>query len=120
MNGLDQIGAPTRTRSSTTSPTADATAVTTIAAENSTSGRCHDRHGGEGHRDGANHERAGDDDGSDEGGNDAGGSDDGTGADMSPPPCMDSGTIRYLIAPLSMMEAWSARAGTAHRAKVRE
>ncbi|GGZ90750.1 hypothetical protein GCM10010344_68040 [Streptomyces bluensis] len=53
MNGLDQIGAPTSTRSSTTSPTADTTAITAIAAENSTSGRCHDRQGAADDHDGA-------------------------------------------------------------------
>ncbi len=42
LNGLAQIGAPTRTRSSTRTPTADTTARTAIAAENTTSGRCQD------------------------------------------------------------------------------
>ena len=45
LNGLAQIGTPTRTRSSTASLTADMTAIPAIATENSTSGRCQDRHG---------------------------------------------------------------------------
>ncbi|BDH12453.1 hypothetical protein HOK021_36320 [Streptomyces hygroscopicus] len=89
MNGLNQIGAPTSTRSSATSPTADTAAITTIAAENSTSGRCHDRHGAEDHHDGTDRE-------------------DGSNEDMGNP-LMDSSTICYLIAQLSMMEAKLAR-----------
>ncbi|CAM5290509.1 hypothetical protein SGRI78S_00326 [Streptomyces griseus subsp. griseus] len=44
LNGFAQIGAPTRTRSSTTRPTADTRAMTAIAAEKITNGRCQERH----------------------------------------------------------------------------
>ncbi|GES28203.1 hypothetical protein San01_06900 [Streptomyces angustmyceticus] len=100
MNGLAQIGAPTSTRSSAMSPTAEATAITTIATEISTRGRCHERHGAEGPHGGTDHE-------------------DGRNEDMGDP-LMDSGAIRYLIAQLSMMGAKSARAGGVSRPKVKE
>ncbi|GGT04331.1 hypothetical protein GCM10010222_52730 [Streptomyces tanashiensis] len=79
MNGLVQIGTPTRIRSSTAMPTAETRARTTIEAENQTSGRC---------------SRGVVTDG-------VGGFDE----DIRIPPweSMDSGTRRYLIAPLSMM-----------------
>ncbi|WDT91005.1 hypothetical protein H0E86_05855 [Streptomyces sp. SCSIO-PteL053] len=46
LNGFGQIGAPTRTRSSTTRPTAETTARAAIAAEKTTNGRCQERHDG--------------------------------------------------------------------------
>ncbi|MBL1112721.1 hypothetical protein JK364_09955 [Streptomyces sp. 110] len=73
------------------------TAMIAIAAENITSGRCHDRHGTDPH----------DDDGHEDGRNE--------GTAIPPESKTDSGTIRYPIAPVSIMGGdWQgpARVGT--------
>ncbi|MEU2266024.1 hypothetical protein ABZ568_06190 [Streptomyces olindensis] len=79
----------------------DTIVISVIAAANSTSGRCHDRHGADGDHDGAGREF-------------------GRKEDMTPPPRVDSDTIRYPIAQLSMMgdEVGKGRPGL--RAKVKE
>ncbi|WP_246076768.1 hypothetical protein [Amycolatopsis cihanbeyliensis] len=41
LNGFSQIGAPSSTRSSTPSPTADTTAMAVMAPANTIIGRCH-------------------------------------------------------------------------------
>ncbi|MFG3013593.1 hypothetical protein ACGFZB_24655 [Streptomyces cinerochromogenes] len=77
------------------------TAIAIIAAENSVSGPCHNRHGAGDHHDGSDRE-------------------DGREEDMATPLRMDSDTIRYPIGPLSMMGGGPARTGAVCRTTAKE